>query len=54
MKDEDRLSTPDIKGYIKMTEPDDKFPTLSRRDGSNIVSIIILVNRSRRFAHSIV
>jgi hypothetical protein len=38
LKDEDRLSTPDIKGYIKMTEPDDKFPTLSRRGGSNIVS----------------
>ncbi|KAJ5103874.1 ARM repeat-containing protein [Penicillium argentinense] len=38
IRDEDRLSTPDIKGYIKMTEPDDKFPTLSRRDGSNILS----------------
>ncbi|KAJ5676112.1 hypothetical protein N7462_009009 [Penicillium macrosclerotiorum] len=38
LKDEDRLSTPDIKGYIRMTEPDDKFPTLSRRDGSNILS----------------
>lgn len=35
---EHRLSTPDIQGYMKMTEPDDKFPTLSRRDGSNIVS----------------
>lgn len=34
-----RLSTPDIKSYIKMTEPDDKFPTLSRRDGSNLVSL---------------
>lgn len=38
MKDEDRMSTPDIKGIITMTEPDDKFPTLSRRNGSNIVS----------------
>ncbi|KAJ5591064.1 Armadillo-like helical [Penicillium hetheringtonii] len=38
MRDEDRLSTPDIKGYIRMTEPDDKFPTLSRRGGSNILS----------------
>ncbi|KAJ5167722.1 Armadillo-like helical [Penicillium canariense] len=38
LRDEDRLSTPDIKGYIRMTEPDDKFPTLSRRDGSNILS----------------
>jgi hypothetical protein len=38
MRDEDRLSTPDIKGYIRMTDPDDKFPTLSRRGGSNIVS----------------
>lgn len=36
LRDEERLSTPDIKGYIKMTEPDDKFPTL-RRDGSNFV-----------------
>jgi hypothetical protein len=35
---EHRLSTPDIQSYMKMTEPDDKFPTLSRRDGSNIVS----------------
>lgn len=38
MMDQDRLSTPDIKGYIRMTDPDDKFPTLSRRGGSNIVS----------------
>lgn len=38
LKDEERLSTPDIQGYMKMTEPDDKFPTLSRRNGSNIVS----------------
>lgn len=38
LKDEDRLSTPDIKSYIRMTEPDDKFPTL-RRGGSNIVSL---------------
>ncbi|KAJ5093131.1 Armadillo-like helical [Penicillium angulare] len=37
MKDEDRISTPDIKSYIRMTEPDDKFPTL-RRGGSNILS----------------
>ncbi|KAJ5267617.1 hypothetical protein N7478_010425 [Penicillium angulare] len=37
MKDEDRMSTPDIKSYIRMTEPDDKFPTL-RRGGSNILS----------------
>ena len=35
---EHRLSTPDIQGYMKMTEPDDKFPTLFRRGGSNIVS----------------
>lgn len=39
MKDEGRLSTPDITGFLKMTEPDDKFPTLSRRDGSNVVSL---------------
>ena len=38
MNDEDRMSTPDIKGIINMTEPDDKFPMLSRR-GSNIVGL---------------
>jgi hypothetical protein len=37
LKDVDRLSTPDIKSYIKMTETDDKFPTLSRRGGANLV-----------------
>lgn len=42
MKDEDRLSTPDISGFLKMTEPDDKFPTLSRRGGSNVVSCCLL------------
>ncbi|KAJ5541650.1 Armadillo-like helical [Penicillium frequentans] len=36
-KDEPRLSTPDIKGYIRMTEPDDKFPTL-RREGTNLLA----------------
>lgn len=50
MKDEDRLSTPDISGFLKMTEPDDKFPTLSRRDGSNVVGrcLALLVPRLRR------
>ncbi|KAJ5787073.1 Armadillo-like helical [Penicillium paradoxum] len=33
----ERLSTPDIKSYIKLTEPDDKFPTLSRR-GDSVLS----------------
>jgi hypothetical protein len=37
----ERLSTPDIKSYIKLTEPDDKFPskfpTLSRQ-GNSMVS----------------
>lgn len=32
-KDEDRLPTPDIKSYLKMTDPDDKFPTLSHNSG---------------------
>lgn len=32
-KDEDRLPTPDIKSYLKMTDPDDKFPTLSHTSG---------------------
>lgn len=40
---EHRLSTPDIHSYMKLTEPDDKFPTLSRRDGSNIVSFLVIV-----------
>ncbi|KAJ5648548.1 Armadillo-like helical [Penicillium lividum] len=35
---EPRLSTPDLKTYITMTEPiDDKFPTL-HRDGSNFLA----------------
>lgn len=38
LKELERLSTPDIKSYIKLTEPDDKFPTLSRRGGSNVLS----------------
>ncbi|KAL4967996.1 uncharacterized protein BDV14DRAFT_188116 [Aspergillus stella-maris] len=38
LKDEDRIPTPDIKSYLKLTEPDDKFPTLSRRDGSDFLS----------------
>ncbi|KAL2868702.1 uncharacterized protein BJX67DRAFT_371109 [Aspergillus lucknowensis] len=38
LKDEDRIPTPDIKSYLKLTEPDDKFPTLSRSDGSNFLS----------------
>lgn len=32
-RDEDRLPTPDIKSYLKMTDPDDKFPTLSHNSG---------------------
>ena len=38
VKGEDRMSTPDIKSYLKLTEPDDKFPTLSRRHESGLVS----------------
>ncbi|KAL3485389.1 armadillo-type protein [Aspergillus germanicus] len=38
LKEEDRIPTPDIKSYLKLTEPDDKFPTLSRRDGSSLLS----------------
>ncbi|KAH8691131.1 hypothetical protein BGW36DRAFT_400483 [Talaromyces proteolyticus] len=32
-KDEDRLPTPDIKSYLRMTDLDDKFPTLSQNSG---------------------
>lgn len=38
LRDLERLSTPDIKGYITLTETDDKFPTLSRRGDSNVLS----------------
>lgn len=31
-KNEDRVSTPDVKSYLRMTDSDDKFPTLVRRD----------------------
>lgn len=37
LKEEDRIPTPDIKSYLKLTDPDDKFPTLSRRDDSGLV-----------------
>ncbi|RAL02399.1 putative RNA-binding protein [Aspergillus ibericus CBS 121593] len=38
VKDEDRIPTPDIKSYLKLTDPDDKFPTLSRGDGTGLLS----------------
>ncbi|KAF5866130.1 hypothetical protein ETB97_000664 [Aspergillus alliaceus] len=38
LKEEDRIPTPDIKSYLKLTDPDDKFPTLSRRDDSGLLS----------------
>jgi hypothetical protein len=47
LKDEDRIPTPDIKSYLKLTEPDDKFPTLSRRDGSSLVSGLIFISAHR-------
>ncbi|EFW22893.1 hypothetical protein D8B26_006450 [Coccidioides posadasii str. Silveira] len=31
-KEEERMSTPDVKSYLRMTDPDDKFPTLTRHD----------------------
>ncbi|KAF4255297.1 hypothetical protein KXX33_006619 [Aspergillus fumigatus] len=36
--EEDRIPTPDIKSYLKLTDPDDKFPTLSRRSDSGLLS----------------
>lgn len=36
--EEDRIPTPDIKSYLKLTDPDDKFPTLSRKNDSGLVS----------------
>ncbi|KAL3481121.1 armadillo-type protein [Aspergillus californicus] len=38
LKDDERLPTPDIKSFLQLTETDDKFPTLSRRDGSDFLS----------------
>ncbi|KAJ5357727.1 hypothetical protein N7541_004885 [Penicillium brevicompactum] len=38
LREFERLSTPDIKSYISLTESDDKFPTLSRRGDSNVLS----------------
>ncbi|KAL5333480.1 hypothetical protein BJX70DRAFT_392137 [Aspergillus crustosus] len=38
LRDEDRIPTPDIKSYLKLTETDDKFPTLSRSNGSSLLS----------------
>lgn len=38
-ENEDRVPTPDVKSYLKLTEPDDKFPTLSRRNESGLVSL---------------
>lgn len=36
---EDRFPTPDIKTYLQLTDPDDKFPTLIRQDDqSGLVS----------------
>lgn len=34
-KEEDRMATPDVKSYLRLTDPDDKFPTLIRRGGDN-------------------
>ncbi|KKZ64637.1 hypothetical protein EMCG_09445 [[Emmonsia] crescens] len=35
VKDDDRIPTPDVKSYLKLTDPDDKFPTLIRRDNNS-------------------
>lgn len=31
-REEDRMATPDVTSYLRMTDPDDKFPTLVRGD----------------------
>ncbi|KAL1954840.1 hypothetical protein VTO42DRAFT_528 [Malbranchea cinnamomea] len=31
-KEEERMSTPDVSSYLRLTDPDDKFPTLVRRE----------------------
>lgn len=37
-KDEGRISTPDVNSYLRLTETDDKFPTLtSHEDNSGVV-----------------
>lgn len=35
IKDEDRIPTPDVKSYLRLTDPDDKFPTLIRQDNNS-------------------
>ncbi|EEP79253.1 conserved hypothetical protein [Uncinocarpus reesii 1704] len=38
-REEERMSTPDVKSYLRLTDPDDKFPTLTRRnDDPNVLS----------------
>lgn len=38
------LTSPDIKSYLQLTDPDDKFPTLIRRDdNSGIVRAWLLL-----------
>ncbi|GKZ35980.1 hypothetical protein AbraIFM66950_006853 [Aspergillus brasiliensis] len=46
LKDEDRIPTPDFKSILKLTDTDDKFPTLSRRDDSGLVSSSIMGEKS--------
>lgn len=41
-ENDDRVPTPDVKSYLKLTEPDDKFPTLFRRNESGLVSSQLL------------
>ncbi len=41
LKEEDRIPTPDIKSYLQLTETDDKFPTLSRSNGSSLVGYMV-------------
>ena len=46
-KDEDRFPTPDIKTYLQLTDPDDKFPTLIRQDDhSGLVSCTVFLSTS--------
>lgn len=38
-KEEDRMATPDVKSYLRLTDPDDKFPTLTRRAPNSVSSL---------------
>lgn len=47
-KSEERMSTPDVSSYLRLTDPDDKFPTLIRRDDNP--GLVSLFNTAQDYA----